>query len=243
MSLILSESHRRSRDRYIGRTMRMQSLAGDTCHGHRPLIIGAGMKKTGTTTLGDVLVKLLGWRSMCSIDTKFVPFRCDTLQSLSRVDAVEDEPWCCNHQLLAAAVHHYPCSKVVLTTRDAADWYTSISTWIEHRLQQGDSQYPISIASKLGLRPTAYNRSSLFRRSEFIRAYASHNQFVRALFTTSSSRMIELDWRDSTSAGRLCDFLGINQSTSIYCDSSSLPHCRQKGAPRCANVRVAGGTS
>ena len=200
----------------------------------KPLVIGAGFKKTGTSTLGQVMVDL-GWTKLCSGDTHIVQGPCNTVGSLAHVDAVEDDPWCCNHALLAAAVDHYPCARVVLSTRNESAWYDSALRWIAHHVSEGNLYYPTLFTQGLGIA----NMQSLSRgnlRAAFIKAYRSHIVFVRSLFTGNrSSRLLEVDWTDKDSMPRLCMFLGLNESNPL-CHSDKVPHCRNFTEANCKTL-------
>ena len=205
------------------------------CARQRPLVIGAGFQKTGTTTLGEMLVRL-GWSRMCSPDTHWVPQRCTTIDSLKHVDAVEDAPWCCNESLLATAVDAYPCARVVLTLRDPEAWWASAQRWVLRPPPRPGKSLLTEFTRNLGIWPPVLDRIT------FIRRYEEHNEFVRSLFASGRrrSRFIEIDWTREESSQRLCAFLDVDVNSSTCLQTP--PACRYDSSQEGVSQQATGGS-
>jgi hypothetical protein len=185
-------------------------------------IIGAGLSRTGTTSL-HLALELLGFRS--------IHFEGDRLNDVldgananpdfrrfEDVDAVVDLPYSYFYRELHEA---YPDSKVILTVRDAEDWWKSVSTLfnvvapvpehptIRQRIAQRlglDSEQQRFDAHRRRIRNCVYG-SSVATEFLYKTKYARHNAEVVA--TISADRLLVMNIPAGDGWEKLCPFLGV----------------------------------
>jgi len=95
-------------------------------------VLGAGMPRTGTTSLCEAL-KILGYNAIDYHPTriKVEEVKAGGFKVFDDVEAVTDAPGCFFFREIIEA---YPDVRVILTVRDTQDWYDSIErhcNWIE----------------------------------------------------------------------------------------------------------------
>ncbi|MFZ2031281.1 MAG: sulfotransferase family protein [Vitreimonas sp.] len=188
-------------------------------------IIGAGLSRTGTHSLSAAL-ELLGLRSI-HFDTQRLN---DVIEGSNQnpdfrryddVDAVCDLPAAIFYQELLAA---YPESKVVLTVRDANDWYPSIRDHFRRHPVTNEMRLKFRLARKFGvdrgdfreadidrfrrhLRHYVYG-STVPRELLFKKRYNNHNALV--MTTTPKERLLVMDITAGDGWEKLCPFIGMD---------------------------------
>jgi len=95
-------------------------------------VLGAGMPRTGTTSLCKAL-QILGYKALDyhPARIKVDEIKKDGFKVFDDIEALTDAPGCFFFREIIAA---YPDIRVILTVRDADDWFASIErhcNWIE----------------------------------------------------------------------------------------------------------------
>lgn len=160
-------------------------------------IIGVGFQKTGTSTLREAL-KILGYTVKDTTPRALVPILRGNYNKVLRIinnyDALEDTPWYMIYKELDQLL---PGSKFILTIRDEASWYTSVSKHI------GDL-------------PAAHHEWIYGRgkglvkhhRQNTVDVYRRHNKEVIEYFRNRPDDFVILDFTKGDSWEPLCRFLG-----------------------------------
>ena len=183
-------------------------------------VFGAGLSKTGTTSLHSALVEL-GYTAVHH-DRMLVPFlssnRSDgatyNYERYEALDAVTDIPTAYYYRQLLAA---YPTAKFILTVRDEEAWYASFSAHQADVTAQYGGSLPFRLAK---LTETVYG-SLENNKSLWISNYNTHNKHVMSDVPANQLLLMDITKGDGWSA--LCPFLG---ETSGACDPDSLSRNR-----------------
>lgn len=160
-------------------------------------IIGVGLNKTGTKTLGKYL-QVLGFRHQTYDLSAFQQYQRGELQELCQYlenfDSCEDWPWPLMYQELAV---YFPEARFVLTMRkDAATWYRSLCKMAVRMGPLRDFEQPIYGYSM----PHGH-------QAEFEAYYHQHNEAVKAYFADQPNRLLCLNWGDPDAHEQLLTFL------------------------------------
>ena len=162
-------------------------------------IIGVGLNKTGTKTLGECF-KTLGYKKHITVnEVAFSLWRQGKVEELMKIasmyDTFEDWPW---PLLYPEFDKHFPGSKFILTTRkDPETWYKSLCN---HALLTGPTEYRKAIYGE-------YMPQS--DRDKHIKFYETYNQAVRAFFHDRHQDFLEVCWETGDDWERLCRFLNL----------------------------------
>jgi len=161
-----------------------------------PKIVGAGWKKTGTSSLGAAY-ELLG----------IVPHAgarmCRNAECMNHFASAEDFPTCCDHGLIATMKDRYAPDKLkfVLTERDPASWRMSVNAWVQkhpwHKCWYSDLM------------------NATFGTEEFYLKYEAHNQYVKDLFKDTPDRFLVLRLMQDDGVENMqkfCLFVGVNNT-------------------------------
>jgi hypothetical protein len=183
----------------------------------RPKVFVIGLSKTGTTSVGDALVRLsyirLGWEDIRSrfLFRSYLKGDISMFISLScYYDAFEDLPWALVYQDMARL---YPDAKFILTLRaNDEDWLASIKghtsrrAWIGHDFVYGASK-------------------AEGHEESYLEAYRNHTTSVRSFFGVKGNETRLLEFvidRHETDAnidgekwGTLLNFLELEDSENI----------------------------
>ncbi|MEM6673331.1 MAG: sulfotransferase [Planctomycetota bacterium] len=169
-------------------------------------VVGVGLNKTGTKTLGRYLER---WgyrnRSYDSDSTRESPSyrmyadgRIDALlDEMEGYDSFEDWPWPLLYREIDA---RFPDARFVLTVRESSDvWFRSLC----------------NMAVRLGPLPLferhVYGSSMpQGRRAEHIAAYEEHNRSVRDFFQSRPQKLLEVCWEAGDDAVALARFLELD---------------------------------
>lgn len=161
-------------------------------------IIGIGLNKTGTTSLGRAL-EILGYNYHYSWHEEFtmkyakneIP---EIITYAKNYNNLEDLPWCLLYKELYIA---YPNSKFILTRRKSPE------KWLESQCKHLDRYPDVSSINKIIF---GYEKPH-FYKDEFISFYNKHNNEVRDFFKDKSN-FIELCFEEGDGWTKLCKFLG-----------------------------------
>lgn len=162
---------------------------------HKKKVIGIGFHKTGTSTLGDVLIELgynvVGARLDLTKSLKENSLN-QALSLADNFDALQDVPWAI---LFRELDHRYPGAKFILTIREDTKWLNSV---IRHF---GDKYYE--------MHEWIYGRGiALGNEDLYLERYQKHNRDVLEYFSKRKGDLLVVDW--SKSGGdwkQICDFL------------------------------------
>jgi hypothetical protein len=212
-------------------------------------VIGAGLGRTGTTSLHEALQKL-GYNSLHFDEERLNDIldgsaKQPSFRRYDDVDAVSDVPAALfYHELMEA----YPEARVILTVRDVDAWWKSIERLFTHTTPV--SVHPPlvrQIAGKLGLewllgrepehtvflrnlRNCAYG-SPIPIESMYKRAYWQHNQAVMA--RVPPERLLIMDIAAGDGWDKLCGFLGVpTPAIPFPCTNQTHPTAAAPPAPR-----------
>lgn len=163
-------------------------------------IIGVGLNKTGTTTLGTCF-KHWGFKHSKLHSDAFGLYCAgridDVLKIAEGFDSFEDWPWPLVYERMDRA---FPNSKFILTTRlDAETWFTSLC---QHADRTGPTKYRKHIYGHA--MPQAH-------REEHIRFYEKHNAAVRKYFQSRPGQLLEVCWERGDGWRELSEFLNLPQ--------------------------------
>lgn len=209
------------------------------------LVIGAGLSRTGTSSLKVALEQLLG--GPCyhgSVPTSTHPHHLQVWENARESGRLDDKvarsvltgylaavDWPANfwHRELAEI---FPHAKVVLTVRDARAWYRSVST-LHKCLLSIYCSWPTSwfhwlagrgeLAANIRHRLTAADLEDSIQallgenEEEAVQRFLDHTEEVRA--SLPPSRLLVFDVRDGWAP--LCSFLGLAEPSTPFPRSNS----------------------
>jgi hypothetical protein len=161
-------------------------------------IVGIGLNKTGTTSLG-VCLKHWGLRHI-SYDLEAFEFWRQgdwpaVLRCMEAHDSFEDWPWPLLYREIDTA---FPGSKFILTRRkDPRTWFESLC---KHADRTGPTDF----------RKPIYGYEMPHGQDEaHIRFYLAHNEAVRDYFKDRPNDFLEVCWEDGDGWAELAAFLGF----------------------------------
>lgn len=164
---------------------------------NRPLVIGVGFQKTGTSTLRESL-KILGYNVKDATPRALLPIlkkdwgKIDRI--LSKYDAIQDTPW---YYIYKDLDRLYPGSKFVLTIRDEEKWYRSVNRHIGD-LRSAHHEWIYGRGKGLPMDD----------KENTIAVYRQHNEEVVEYFKDRPDDFIVIDFTKGESWEKLCPFLG-----------------------------------
>ena len=162
-------------------------------------IIGIGLNKTGTKTLGYYL-KQRGFQHKTFDLNAFNLYRAGRLEKLiemmQQYDSFEDWPWALMFREIDA---HFPEARFVLTVRSPEVWYRSLC----------------KIAVRMGLLHKFEDRIDGYampqgHRNEHLQYYQAHNQAVEEHFRERPSKLLTVCWETGDQPQKLAEFLDLN---------------------------------
>jgi len=176
-------------------------------------IVGIGLNKTGTKTLGEAMISL-GLRHKTYSGSAFDCFQREDIEGVRQImesfDSFEDWPW----PLLFREIDHwYPEARFVLTVRKSPQvWFRSLCNMAVRRgpLDRYE-KYIYGYAMPQG------------HRRELVQFYEQHNRAVEAHFADRPGKLIRICWEDGDGLERLASFLGVAfpPSTETHANRSS----------------------
>jgi len=196
-------------------------------------VIGAGLGRTGTLSLKLALEQLGLGRCHHMMEVFLAP---DTIDAWRRAGLGEPTDWDALLEGFGCAVDwpaaefydqlasHYPDAKVILTTRDADDWFKSTQATIFADNVGGGAPpgFPEMIAAVIG----AKFDGRMHDRDHCIAVYEAHNARVRA--TIPPERLLE--YQAGQGWEPLCAFLGVPVPDTPYPKSNSTEEFVQRRA-------------
>lgn len=177
-------------------------------------VVGIGLGRTGTTTLGACL-KQLGYNHVSyDFDTfsRLIDGEMDSVMAVvDRFESFDDWPW----PLLYRDIdRRYPDAKFILTVRrDAQVWYRSMCAL---SVTLGDARWFSEYVFGHEM-PQGY-------RAQYVDYYERHNAEVRAYFADRPSKLLEICWEEGDGWEQLAPFLGADVP------ASPLPHANKTTA-------------
>lgn len=174
-------------------------------------IVGVGLNKTGTTTLGECL-RTLGYDHISYNYDAFCLYRdgnCDALMEMVNChDSFEDWPW----PLIYKEIDEkFPGSKFILTRRvDSMTWFNSLC---KHRERMSFYEYEKHIYGHDW--PHDYPE-------HHIRIYEEHLTSVRNYFRDRPNDFLEVCWETGDGWQELSSFLNIK------CPDYPFPHANKR---------------
>src|SRR5262249_37623790 len=167
-------------------------------------ILGAGLSKTGTTSLHRAL-GILGFKSLHFDDRRLNDIidgsnRNPDFRRYDDLDAVLDIPAACFYQEL---LHAYPRCRCILTVRDEDQWWKSIESHFNSRSPVAswhDNPF------KWSLRHYAFG-AAVAREFLFRKKYRAHNAAV--VRHVPAERLLVMDVAGGDGWASLCPFLDV----------------------------------
>jgi hypothetical protein len=162
-------------------------------------IVGVGMHKTGTTSLGAALrllgYRMLGWNNVSA--SLYKRGHSDALiDVMNDFDGFEDAPW---YLLYEKAYERFPDVKFVLTTRSDMDaWYNSLVKHLE-RSPPGQFSFIDTIYGTLDITNN---------RQLFIDTHLEHIDKVCRFADRHNVPLLKVCWENGDGWPELCTFLG-----------------------------------
>lgn len=162
----------------------------------RPKIFCVGWHKTGTTTMGEALLKLgynvVGARldlaaSLLNDDIQ------EAIKLAEKYDAFQDVPWAALYKELDEA---FPGSKFILTIRDEQKWLFSAKKHF------GENH--------TDMRQWLYGLGVLVGNEDlYLERFRRHNEEIQAYFQNRKDDFITMSWTDGDGWEKLCQFLDV----------------------------------
>ena len=174
-------------------------------------IVGVGLSKTGTKTLGTCLTRLGFDHFSWNPDFTLRVLRGDVDEALriaEAYDSFDDLPWPNLYKLMDET---YPDAKFVLTVRkNSRVWYRSLLRHAEYKGATEERRlfYGHNI-------PHGY-------KSEDIAFYERHNREVQAYFKDRPDKLLVICWQHERDWSTLCDFL------DVAVPAGPLPHANKR---------------
>ena len=159
-------------------------------------VIGVGLSKTGTSTLGKCLA-ILGYNH-CSFEKDLVIEMYDgeysnIWKTAKRYDSFDDFPWAL---LYKEFDKKYPNSRFILTIRkDEKKW---LKSFIKHSQRSGPTK----------VRKFVYGNSMPQEAPlEYINFYLEHNKKVKTFFERKKEKLLVVCWEKGDGWKKICSFL------------------------------------
>jgi hypothetical protein len=175
-------------------------------------IVGVGLSKTGTKTLGTCLGDHFGYRHKTYDLAAFNQYRradyAALMDTVAQYDSFEDWPWPLLYREIDA---HFPESKFILTVRENPElWYESLCKMaVRLGPMKEFDQHIYGYATPYG------------HKEEYVRFYQEHNQAVEAYFRGRPGKLLTVCWETGDGWEPLATFLGKQVP------SAPFPHVNQ----------------
>lgn len=177
-------------------------------------IVGVGLNKTGTTTLG-VCLHQWGLKHLSFSTSGFQLYREHNFEEIWRIvdryDSFEDWPWPLMYREMD---QQYPGSRFILTTRQSSEkWFDSLCKHSE-RSENRKSEFRIHIYGYEMPRE---------HKAEHIEFYESHNERVRQYFRDRPEDFLEICWENGEGWDELSEFLEFNRPNKPFPHAGKSP--------------------
>lgn len=160
-------------------------------------VIGIGLHKTGTSTLGDLLLTLgydvVGARLDLS-ESLAEGNKKPAIELAAHFPALQDIPWALLYKELDEA---FPGSKFILTERDENKWMNSV-------LNHFGDRYWVMHEWIYGVETAAGNEE------RYREVYRNHNRQVREYFKDRPDDLLIMNFENGDGWEKLCPFLGVD---------------------------------
>lgn len=175
-------------------------------------VIGVGLNKTGTSTLGIFLKRLDYKHASChtaALELYKNGQKGLLLEVLNYYDSVEDYPW---PLLFKEIYERYPDSKFILTKRLSGEvWYKSLESHIK-RVKKTHIKYEPYL---IGI------GDPLLNKEKYIEFYEKHNEAVVDFFADKKDSLLSVCWEEGDGIPELEQFLGVEKC------NFELPHANK----------------
>lgn len=180
-------------------------------------IVGVGLNKTGTKTLGTCL------RHWQLNHVSFSPEACDlwfdrdvsTLMTwVAKYDSFEDWPW---PLLFREIDRSFPGSRFILTRRITAD------AWFESLCKHADRTGPTAFRKNIYGFDMPHGH-----KQEHVRFYEEHLRSVRDHFKDRPEALLEVCWEEGSGWAELAQFLGQPRPDTPFPHANKAPSGRAK---------------
>src|SRR5262245_441800 len=162
-------------------------------------VVGIGLNKTGTKTLGACL-RFWGFKHISCDDAAFRLW-CDgridevLARYVAEHESFEDWPWPLIYREIDGA---YPGTKFILTRRtDAERWFASLC---RHAERTGEAHYRLRIYG---------HEMPHDHKREHLAFYEAHNRSVREHFRGRPDQLLEVCWEQGSGWSALAAFLRL----------------------------------
>ena len=170
-------------------------------------IIGIGLNKTGTKSLGACM-RHWGLKHVSCSEEAFRYWRSgnyiELLKWVDKFDSFEDWPWPLFFKLID---ENFPGAKFILTKRIDAE------TWFESLCRHADRTGPTDFRKYIYGYEMPHEH-----KDHHVKIYENHLASVRDHFRSRPSDLLEVCWEDGDGWGELSGFLGFE------CPVSRFPH-------------------
>jgi len=171
-------------------------------------VLGVGLHKTGTTTLGTCL-KHFGLKHQAWSREgfgKWIDNRHEELLEIAeQYDSFEDFPWAL---MYAKFDRRFPGTKFILTRRkDGETWFNSVC---KHSKWTGPHEVNLHVYG---------NELPFGLQAEYIAVYENYMREVRTYFKDRPEDFLEVCWENGDGWNEICNFLEFNIPEIPF------PHC------------------
>ncbi len=171
-------------------------------------VLGVGLHKTGTTTLGACLkhfgLKHQAWTAEgfgMWIDNRHE----ELLKIAEQYDSFEDFPWALMYEQFD---REFPGTRFILTRRiDGETWFRSVCN---HSKGTGPHEVNLHVYG---------NELPYGQQAEYIAIYENHMKEVRTYFKDRPQDFLEVCWEAGDGWNEICGFLGVDIPDMPF------PHC------------------
>ncbi|MFH0946079.1 MAG: sulfotransferase family protein [Planctomycetota bacterium] len=189
-------------------------------------VVGIGLNRTGTTTLG-VCMRHWGKRHLSCDPTAFRYLEEGNMEALLDVmegyDSFEDWPWPLAYREID---ERFPDSRFILTKRRTAEaWYESLC---RHALKTGPTRYRLHVYGSEMPQP---------RREEHLRFYHEHNRKVEEYFRDRPGKLLTVCWEDGDGWEELARFLDLEVPDIPFPHANRSPSLFQRMLKRVRRFR------
>jgi len=183
-----------------------------TEHGIIVKVVGVGLNKTGTTTLGMCL-RQWGFNHISFSENAFELWRSHEYDKLlawvEKYDSFEDWPW---PLVFREIDRKFPDTKFILTRRkNAGTWYRSLC---KHAERTGPTRF----------RKYIYGHEMPHRHErDHIDFYERHLAAVRSFFHRRPGKLLEVCWEEGDGWNELSGFLGLEKPADPFPHANKAP--------------------
>lgn len=188
-------------------------------------ILGVGLQKTGTTTLG-VCLREFGYQHQSYSVRAAQMYAHGSMAELliwtDRFESFDDVPWALMYRHID---ERYPLSKFILTRRrSSAAWFESL---YKHMLRMGEKSATAEMNTAIYGRPDPHND-----RAGAIAVYEDHLHSVRTYFQDRPDALLEVCWDTGSGWSELARFLNKPVPERAFPHANRAPGWRERVGAR-----------